>query len=208
MSKPATCLATLMAAAFCAQSAEAAPQEKEATQDAAPEGFVEMFVAGVLPTEGGPAAVLRDKSEKTLLPIFIGMSEAHSIQLRLDRRRFPRPLTHDLLDAIVHELGGEVLKIHVDDVKGDTFMGTVFVKTGDKVARFDARPSDSIALAVGNSAPIFVSRGVIDRMSAKGLDAKEMSPAASNEDASDFSDETPPVSKQAIPAVPSSVTTL
>lgn len=133
----------------------------------APEGFVEMFVAAVLPTEGGPAVVLRDKAEKTMIPIWIGMSEAHSIQLRLDRRRFPRPLTHDLLDAIVHDLGGEVVKIHVDDLKGDTFVGTVFVKTGDRVSHFDARPSDSIALAVGNKAPIFVSDAVIERINTK-----------------------------------------
>jgi bifunctional DNase/RNase len=136
-------------------------------QNKAPDGFVEMFVAGVLPTEGGPAVVLRDKAEKTMIPIWIGMSEAHSIQLRLDRRRFPRPLTHDLLDAIVHDLGGVVVKIHVDDLKGDTFVGTVFVKTGDRVSHFDARPSDSIALAVGNKAPIFVSDAVIERINTK-----------------------------------------
>lgn len=150
-------------------SAEAAPPDKDA-----PEGFVEMFVAGVLPTEGGPAVVLRDKAEKTLIPIWIGMSEAHSIQLRLERRRFPRPLTHDLLDQIVHDLGGEILKIHVDDLKGDTFVGTVFVKRGDKISHYDARPSDSIALAVGNKVPIFVSRAVIERINTKKDDGKSL----------------------------------
>jgi bifunctional DNase/RNase len=139
-----------------------------------------MFVAGVLPTYGGPAVVLRDKTEKTLLPIWIGTSEAHSIQLRIERRRFPRPLTHDLLDAIVHDLGGEILKIHVDDLKGDTFVGTVFVRKGERIAHFDARPSDSIALAVGNSAPIFVSKAVIDRIGAQRKTEKE--PAAKSKD--------------------------
>lgn len=149
-------------------NAEAAPPE-----GTAPDGFVEMFVAGVLPTEGGPAVVLRDKAEKTLIPIWVGMSEAHSIQLRLERRRFPRPLTHDLLDQMVHDLGGEILKIHVDDLKGDTFVGTVFVKRGDKVSHYDARPSDSIALAVGNKVPIFVSRAVIARINTKKDDLRD-----------------------------------
>jgi uncharacterized protein len=153
---------SVLFAGLLIHNAEAAPPDK-----ATPEGFVEMFVAGVLPTEGGPAVVLRDKAEKMLIPIWIGMSEAHSIQLRLDRKRFPRPLTHDLLDQIVHDLGGEIVKIHVDDLKGDTFVGTVFVKRGDKISHYDARPSDSIALAVGNQVPIFVSRAVIDRINTK-----------------------------------------
>ena len=183
-----------------ARSADAAPPEKSSEKapektetptapSKAPEGFIEMFVAGVLPTEGGPAVVLRDKAEKTLIPIWIGMSEAHSIQLRLERRHFPRPLTHDLLDQIVHELGGEIVKIHVDDLKGDTFVGTVFVKKGDKVSHFDARPSDSIALAVGNQVPIFVSRAVIDRINTKREEGKE--PSIKDDDAEADTEETP-----------------
>jgi uncharacterized protein len=162
-----------------------------------PDGFVEMFVAGVLPTEGGPAVVLRDKGEETLVPIWIGTSEAHSIQLRLERRRFPRPLTHDLLDAIVHDLGGEIVKIHVDDLKGDTFVGTVFVKKGDKVTHFDARPSDSIALAVGNSAPIFVSQAVIDRLNAKRKDAAK-EPTVEEEEPEEKPVKSPPVGVQTL----------
>lgn len=161
-----------------------------------PEGFVEMFVAAVLPTDGGPAVVLRDKAEKVLVPIWIGTSEAHSILLRLERRRFPRPLTHDLLDAMVRDLGGEILKIHVDDLRGDTFVGTVFVKREGRVQHFDARPSDSIALAVGNSAPIFVSNAVIARIAAKrggGEDDED------EDDAEDQEPEDPPSKPVSVP---------
>jgi hypothetical protein len=147
---------------FFVGTAVAAP-EKARPVARAPDGFVEMFVAGVLTTEGGPAVILRDKSETRVLPIWIGFAEAHAIQLRLERRRFPRPLTHDLLETIMQDLGGALVKIHVDDLKGDTYVGTVFVKRGSEVRHFDARPSDSIALALGNGVPIYVSESVLKR---------------------------------------------
>ncbi|MBN2495785.1 MAG: bifunctional nuclease family protein [Deltaproteobacteria bacterium] len=133
----------------------------------APKGFVEMKVQGVVPTRQGNAVVLTLEQEKLLLPIWIGDAEAFAIQLRLDRRRFQRPLTHDLLDAITRELGGRLIKVHVDDLKGNTFVGTVFIKQGERTLEVDARPSDSIALAVGNRIPIFVSRKVLERAGVK-----------------------------------------
>lgn len=126
-----------------------------------PEGFVEMFVAAVITTEGGPAVVLRDQDKRRLLPIWVGLGEAHAIQLRLERKRFPRPLTHDLMESVMTKLGGAIVKIHVDDLKGETFIGTIFVERNGEVVPFDARPSDSIALALGNHAPIFVAEGLL-----------------------------------------------
>lgn len=131
-----------------------------------PEGFVEMFVAAIITTEGGPAVVLRDAGKRRLLPIWVGINEAHAIQLRLDKKRFDRPLTHDLLDAVLDGLGGELVKIHVDDLRGDTFIGKIFVQRGKEVVDFDARPSDSIALALGNRAPIFVAENLLLEMDA------------------------------------------
>ena len=140
------------------------PMPKATGSGSAPDGFVRMFVAGVLTTDSGPAVVLRDRSETRLLPIWIGAAEAHAIQLRLERRRFPRPLTHDLLDHVMQELGGSLIKIQVDDLKGSTFVGKIFIKKGGEVTRLDARPSDSIALALGNQAPIYVSERVLNRV--------------------------------------------
>jgi bifunctional DNase/RNase len=123
-----------------------------------------MVVAGVMETNGGKAVVLKEeKKDGYLLPIWIGESEAFSIQLRLDRRRFQRPLTHDLLDTIMQKLGGQLVKIHVDDLKQNTFVGTVFILHKGKTISIDARPSDSIALALGNRSPIFVSVDVLKR---------------------------------------------
>jgi bifunctional DNase/RNase len=119
--------------------------------------------------------VLKESTQGYRLPIWIGDAEAFVIDLRLNRRRFQRPLTHDLLDTIMQKLGGQLIKIHVDDLKSNTFTGTVFVKHKGKVIPIDARPSDSIALALGNRVPIFVSLDVLKRAGFK--DEKETSPA-------------------------------
>jgi len=132
-----------------------------------PKGFVEMTAASVMEYRGSQAVVLKTLSGDYTLEIWIGPSEAFVIDLRLNRRRFQRPLTHDLLDSIMHELGGKLIKIQVDDLKNNTFVGTVFVKHKKKVISIDARPSDSIALAIGNRAPIFVSKSVLERAGRK-----------------------------------------
>src|SRR5688500_9927543 len=106
MSKAARLSPLILIGGLLAEPSFAAQPEPAPSR--APKGCVEMFVAGVLPTEGGPAVVLREKAETTLIPIWLGISEAHSLQPRLERRRFPRPLTHDLLDQMVHDLGGEI----------------------------------------------------------------------------------------------------
>ena len=132
-----------------------------------PKGFVEMTVASVMEYRGSQAVVLKTLSGDYTLEIWIGPSEAFVIDLRLKRQRFQRPLTHDLLDTIMRELGGKLVKIQVDDLKDNTFVGTVFVKHKKKVIPIDARPSDSIALAIGNRAPIFVAQKVLDRAGRK-----------------------------------------
>ena len=86
-----------------------------------------------------------------------------AIHLRMERRRFERPLTHDLLDDVIERLGGRLMKVQVDDLKGDTFVGSIFLEAGGRLHVIDARPSDAIALAVGNRIPIYVSDEVMRR---------------------------------------------
>lgn len=128
-----------------------------------PAGFMRMEVLGVLPTAEGNAVFLGDREQEVVLPIWIGASEAMAIQLRMERRRFERPLTHDLLDTLVKELGGRIVRIHVDDLRGSTFVATVIVSAQGRTFAVDARPSDAIAVAVGNRVPIFVAVDVVDR---------------------------------------------
>jgi hypothetical protein len=97
------------------------------------------------------------------VPIFIGGTEALSIELRLAKRRYARPLTHDLFDAAIDKLGGTVDRVQIDGVRDDTFVGSVFVRRGDDIFELDARPSDAIALALGRSVAIWVAPEVIEK---------------------------------------------
>ena len=132
---------------------------------AAEEGtWVEMDVWDVYHLDDGQNVVLlRTKgAAPRFLPIWIGESEAMAIQLRLSRQLPPRPLTHDLLERLIKTLGARVLKVHVEGLRERVFLGRVFLRQGGQTYDVDARPSDSIALALGARAPIYVSRAVLD----------------------------------------------
>jgi bifunctional DNase/RNase len=144
-------------------AASTPPEPRAAGSHDAPQGYVEMTVGDVTSTDDGHAVLLVDESSGVVVPIFIGPNEAMSIDLRHRKQRYQRPLTHDLLDSILHELGGSLVKVQIDDIKDNTFVGAVFVRTPTRVIELDARPSDAIALALGNHVPIFVARRVIDR---------------------------------------------
>jgi hypothetical protein len=92
----------------------------------------------------------------------VGGTEALSIDLRNESRRFQRPLTHDLLDDVVSKLGGKLVKVHVDSLRSNTFIGRVFLRQEGRSFDVDARPSDAIALAIGNRVPIFVAARVFE----------------------------------------------
>jgi bifunctional DNase/RNase len=139
------------------------PEKKEARAVPAPRGFVQMTVGGVAPTAQGNAVLLVDAEKKFGIPIFIGQAEALAIQLRLEKRRYDRPLTHDLLDSMMGKLGGRVESVRVDKVEDNIYFGTVIVATAAERIELDSRSSDAVALAVGSDAPIFVAEQVVKR---------------------------------------------
>jgi bifunctional DNase/RNase len=137
-----------------------------------PKDYVEMIPLRVEPTPNGAALLLGDEAGSVIVPVFIGGTEAMSIQLRLEKQRHERPLTHDLFDAAVHELGAELWKVQVDALHHTTFIGRVFLRKGDRIIDLDARPSDAIALALGNRVPIYVAQRVIDSAGVRRDDAR------------------------------------
>jgi bifunctional DNase/RNase len=142
-----------------------------------PADDVEVTVVGVGRTSEGAAVLLGDAAHQIVLPILIGGTEALSIALRSEGRRFARPLTHDLLDAMMRELGGRLLRVRIDDLRGDTFVATIFVRQADRTVELDARPSDAIAMALGNGSPILVSRRVLEHAGVKREDIEQGAPA-------------------------------
>jgi bifunctional DNase/RNase len=165
-SKLAACACVLaLAAMACGGAATARPPEEDPRQ--VPAGYVRMQVQDVISLSAGDAVLLVDMERTRLLPIFIGGTEAVSIALRLRNQPAPRPLTHDLLDSVIRQLGGELVKVQVDRLTAGTFVGSIFVRTASGTRRIDARPSDAIALALGNRAPIYVARTVLEQSGLK-----------------------------------------
>jgi uncharacterized protein len=138
-----------------------------------PAGYVEMRAMGVIPTGQGNAALLTNEDQSVFLPIFIGETEAVSIQGRLDGRPPARPLTHDLLDSVLKEVGAQLVKVHVRDLRDGIFLGAVYVRHQGRVIEIDARPSDAIALAIGAKVPIYVNQKVLDQAGLKREDLEK-----------------------------------
>jgi uncharacterized protein len=101
--------------------------------------------------------ILKEAGGERILPIWIGPGEAHAIRRILSDEPFPRPLTHDLLVLIVEGLKARVVRVVISDLRESTFYAAVMVQHGDEVLSIDARPSDSIAVALRSKAPIFVN---------------------------------------------------
>ncbi|MDD5561041.1 MAG: bifunctional nuclease family protein [Candidatus Omnitrophica bacterium] len=106
--------------------------------------------------------VLKEKGGTRVLPIVIGLNEASAIKLKISGFNPPRPLTHDLIYTMLKDLNADVEKVIIDKLEDTTFHAKIFIKTGSGDSRIiDARPSDSVALAVRFHAPIFVEDEIV-----------------------------------------------
>lgn len=105
--------------------------------------------------------ILREVEGDRILPIWIGPSEAQAIRRILSDEPFPRPLTHDLLYLIVEGLKAKITRVVIADLRENTFYASVIVERDSEVLSIDARPSDSIALALRARAAIFVNEKLL-----------------------------------------------
>lgn len=110
----------------------------------------------------GYIVILKEIASERCLPIVVGVAEAHNILLLLKGQRFIRPLTYDLLVTMLKKSNAEVKEITITDLKDQTFFAEIqLMSNGEYIEPIDARPSDSIAIALRTSAPIFVNRQVM-----------------------------------------------
>lgn len=100
--------------------------------------------------------VLKDWEGQYLLPIWIGPSEAKAIALELEGAKPSRPLSHDLLLSAIHLAQGTVTRVVINDLQESTFFSTIDIETPSGTKHIDARPSDSIAVAVRAQCPVFI----------------------------------------------------
>jgi hypothetical protein len=150
--------------------ATAAPKNSEACvpkqggNPAACKELVRLQVRDVIPLVEAQthAVVLTTEDGALVLPIFVDESAAVAIAFRLAHLRPPQPLSQDLLGSVVTELGAKVTEVRIDDLRDDIYTGRVFLEQGKRKVTLDARPSDSIAMALDGEARIMVTRKVLD----------------------------------------------
>ena len=105
--------------------------------------------------------VLREVGGERILPIWIGPGEAQAIRRILSEEPFPRPLTHDLIALVVEGLKAKVTRVVISDLRENTFFASVLVSRESEMLSIDARPSDSIAIALRTKAPIYVNEKLL-----------------------------------------------
>ncbi|OGF20858.1 MAG: hypothetical protein A2V63_11535, partial [Candidatus Eisenbacteria bacterium RBG_19FT_COMBO_70_11] len=105
--------------------------------------------------------ILREVEGERILPIWIGPGEAQAIRRILSEEPFPRPLTHDLLHLIVEGLKAKIARVVITDLRENTFFASVFVERQNELVSIDARPSDSVAVALRAKAPMFVNEKLL-----------------------------------------------
>lgn len=107
--------------------------------------------------------VLEDTEKTRLVPIWIGINEGNAIALEMQGEKFPRPLTHDLVVNLLSELGAEIEKVVINDLRENSYYALIHIRHNGKITAVDARPSDSLALAVRVHCPIYVEEAVLKK---------------------------------------------
>ena len=109
--------------------------------------------------------ILKEKDGDRMMPVIIGHFEAQSMYLVLNSIEVPRPLTHDLLKRVIEQLGARLDRIVVNKLENNTFFALLVLATDNGPVEVDARPSDSICLALRTGSPIFVEEDVLSKVS-------------------------------------------
>jgi len=142
--------------------------------------YVRVEPVALMPTPAGCAAFLGD-GEKSIV-IYIEPSIGASINAVMSGVKPPRPLTHDLFSQVLDVFGAKVDRVTIVEADGEVYYARLFMIAENeimerKVVEIDARPSDCIALAVRQQAPVYVLKEVWDKqkdMSSTLEDLKEV----------------------------------
>ena len=133
--------------------------------------------------------ILQEKAGSRLLPIWIGQPEAEAIVMQMNNVKRERPLTHDLCKNLIVGLGGSLRRVQITKVQHRTYFAELHLAGRGGEVQIDARPSDSIAVALRLQAPIFVQDSLLTSPGEEAEDAGDESgykspPAAPSAEAS------------------------
>jgi len=176
----------LLAATGCAaestvkQAAPTVAEKKELIR-------VTVYQLVVDPSSRQPVVTLTDPGEKRALFIWVGLPEARAIYSELEGIENARPLTHDLLEKIIKKSNGAIHHIVITHSRDNIYYATIVLQKEGKLVEIDARPSDSLVMALKFNAPVYVSRNLFEKMSlplkirtemeeAYGLSLQELTP--------------------------------
>ena len=116
-----------------------------------------------------PAALVMEpieehqRTKSRIVPVWVGPAEAMQLGMAVEHMRTPRPLTHDLMLDALTNLDARIDHAVINEVKGTTFFAKLYLKHGARTLELDARPSDAIALAIREDAPIYIDEKTLDR---------------------------------------------
>jgi bifunctional DNase/RNase len=126
--------------------------------------------------------ILQERGGSRLLPIWIAQPEAESIVMQMKNMKRPRPMTHDLCKSLIVGLGASLRRVQITKVENSTYFAELHLLREDRLVQIDARPSDSIAIALRLSAPIFVEESLLSDPSEFGESEEEETPTADTSD--------------------------
>jgi bifunctional DNase/RNase len=122
---------------------------------------VDVMRLGLDRSSNSYVVILQEKDGSRLLPIWIGQPEAESIVIEMNRIKRERPLTHDLCKNLIVGMGGSLRRVHITKVQNRTFFAELHIAMPGGMVQVDARPSDSIAIALRFAAPIFAQSSLL-----------------------------------------------
>jgi uncharacterized protein len=129
--------------------------------------MIELIISGlgIDSSNNSPVVLLKEKDGDRVLPIWIGPSEASAIAMEISGVKFKRPLTHDLFKQCLLEMGVTMEFVYIHELKDNTYYARISLMSGGKRIELDARPSDSIALALRMKAPIHTNEELLENAS-------------------------------------------
>lgn len=124
-------------------------------------------------TSNSPVVILQEQDGARVLPIWIGPGEASAIAMELAAMKFPRPLTHDLFASVILGMGGTLQRVMITKVVENTYFAELIIQRDAEIISIDARPSDSIAIALRMDAAIYTTVDLLESTAIEITDTAE-----------------------------------